>query len=449
VLRNQSSPAVPARPGWATLSPFRSHLLVPPAHGQEGLLLTLLFVTTLSSAFVQIDIIYNICAVLSASMFLLLGIRLDRGNMPFIVLLVVYNLGQALSVQFYLDEPDGASFLVGTCFVGITGIFFAIALNENAVARLEMIKWGTIWGGLVASLIGLAGYVGIVNFATLHGGRVMGTFNDPNVFGSFAAAASVMLASDILNKPRLRLPKVLLLITMVLAVFLSFSRGSWGNVALGLMVLFGVTLVTTRDPAMRARILLSGLVGLAILGLALAVVLSNEEISKVFADRFVLQKDYDSGPSGRFGTQLRAIPDLLGRPFGHGPNRFSLFYPENPHNTYLMAFSTYGWLGGIAFLCFTVSMLWASGRAAFTRSPFQPYAIMAFSMLVPHLVQNFQIDTDRWRHLFMIYGLAWGTAAITARYTREYASYAHGAYRATAARMRQVPLPPDASASPA
>jgi hypothetical protein len=44
-------------------------------------------------------------------------------------------------------------------------------------------------------------------------------------------------------------------------------------------------------------------------------------------------------------------------------------------------------------------------------------------------VQNFQIDTDRWRHLFMIYGLSWGLAAISRRWIGEYRAYAHQSYR--------------------
>jgi hypothetical protein len=51
-----------------------------------------------------------------------------------------------------------------------------------------------------------------------------------------------------------------------------------------------------------------------------------------------------------------------------------------------------------------------------------------FAGLIPHLVQNFQIDTDRWRHLFMIYGLCWGLAAASWRWLVEYRLYAHWAY---------------------
>lgn len=440
-----------ARPVWARFSPFPSDLLVAPAHGQEKLLLTLLFLTVVSSAIVQFDIIYNLLAVLSSALFLLLGIRLDRGNMPFIFMLMVFNIGGLIALQPYLASEESSSFIVGTCFVAITGIFYSLALNENAIARLEAIRWGVIIGATIASIAGLLAYAGLNDAGLMYGARVMGTFRDANVFGSFAAAGAVMLASSMLTSPRFRLIKLAMLIIISVAVILSFSRGSWANLAFGLIMLFVFSLITTPDKAMRARLMLAALAGAVILVIALAVMLANDDISNILADRFVLKKDYDSGPSGRFGNQIRAIPDLLERPFGHGPNRFSFYYPENPHNTYMMAFSTYGWLGGITFMCFSVSLIYVSLRAALTRSPFQNYAVMAFAVLVPHMIQNFQIDTDRWRHLFMIYGLSWGVAVITARYMREYRGYAHAAYRATAARVppQTQPSPPEASANPA
>lgn len=420
-------------------SPFPTPLLMPPAHGQEGLLLCLLFLMVASASLVIVDIIYASLMVVLTSLSLLLGIRIDRGNMPFIIMLLVYNLGALMALQPHLNDEIAREFVVGTAFVAISSTFYMLILNENAIARFEAIRWGAVTGAIIASLAGIAGYLGYNDSALLHGSRVAGTFKDPNVFGSATAAAAVLLAGNILTSPRLRLIKTGILLIIMLGVFLSFSRGSWGNLVLGLMVLFGLTLITSNDAAMRSRVLIAGLVGVVVAGLMLAVVLTNEETAALFADRFVLQKDYDAGPSGRFANQMRAIPDLLGRPLGHGPNRFSLFYPENPHNTYLMGFSTYGWLGGITFLCFIITTIYVTMRAVFTRSPFQSYAVQAAAMLLPHLIQNFQIDTDRWRHLFMIYGLCWGVAVVTQRYRGEYLAYAHNAYRAAANRWASPP----------
>lgn len=217
---------------------------------------------------------------------------------------------------------------------------------------------------------------------------------------------------------------------IALGIFLSFSRGSWIALIVGLGMLVMLNAFTTRDGATRARLALFVMFGIVFLILGLAMILSVDPIYEVFADRFTLAKDYDSGPDGRFGSQLRAIPKLLEMPFGYGPNRFWIFYTENPHNTFLMAFSSYGWMGGIIFLAFIVTTIAISIRSVMMRTPFQPYAIVVFAGFVPHLVQMFQIDMDRWRHLFMMYGMLWGLAAISTRWMVEYRAYAHACYRA-------------------
>lgn len=270
------------------------------------------------------------------------------------------------------------------------------------------------------------------------------------MLGSFLVLPALFLMHDFLHLPRWRLLRAALLGPILLALFLSYSRGSWAAMVIGTMVMIGLMFVTTRHDAMRARLTLLVLGGFFALAVAFAVILSIDRIAEVFADRFTLQKDYDSGPSGRFGNQLRSLPDLLTRPMGHGPNRFWLYYPENPHNTYLMAFSSYGWLGGLTFLGFIASTLYIGWRTALLRTPFQPYAIVIFAGLVPHLVQNFQIDTDRWRHLFMIYGLIWGLAAISRRWLDEFQVYAHWAYQSASARVQpSAAVPPAGSAQPA
>lgn len=405
---------------------------MPPAHGAESVQLAVLGLMVFSGAFVVVDIAYNVMSLLAIGLFVLLGLRVDRANMPLILFLFVFNIGGLLALQPHLDFQDSREFILGTCFVATTAIFFALTLNQNAIQRLDAIKWGLILGAVAASTTGILGYMniaGLGSYFLMYEGRVSGTFRDPNVLGSFLVLPALYLTHDFLHYSRLRLLRAVLAAPIMLALFLTFSRGSWGGLILGLLVLVALMFITARQEAMRARITLLALLAFAGLVVGLAVLLSIDSIATLFADRFTLQKDYDSGPSGRFGNQLRAIPELLTLPFGHGPNRFWLFYPENPHNTYLMAFSSYGWLGGIAFFAFIVTTVVISWRTVLTRTPFQSHAIVIFAGLVPHLVQNFQIDTDRWRHLFMIYGLSWGLAAISRRWLGEYRGYAHHAYR--------------------
>lgn len=420
------------RPGWMQHSPFPSRLLMPPRHGMEVLLLIWLALTVFAGAFVVVDIAYNIMTVSALGLFVLFGLRLDRANIPLILFLAVYNIGGLIALQPYLSDDESRAFMLGTCYVAVTAAFFAMILNENAVARLEALKWGLIAGALVAATTGILGYAriaGLEDYFTMHGGRAKGTFRDPNVLGPFLVLPALFLAHDMIRGRGNLVLRAGMFAVITLGLFLTFSRGAWASIVIGMFTLMVVNAITSDNTALRARLGLFVILGLAAAAMGFAAILSVDSIYELFADRFVLQKDYDSGPSGRFGSQLRSIPDLLTLPFGHGPNRFSHFYPENPHNTYIMAFSSYGWLGGIAFLGFIITTLVISLKTLFLHTPFQPYVLVIFSALIPHLVQNFQIDTDRWRHLFMIYGLSWGLAVISRRWIGECHAYAHQAYR--------------------
>lgn len=433
------------RPGWMAHSPFPSRLLTPPRHGAEVLLLIWLALTVFAGAFVIVDIAYNVMTVSALGLFVLFGLRLDRANIPLILFLAIYNIGGLMALQPYLSDEESRAFMLGTCYVAVTAVFFAMVLNENAIARLEALKWGVIAGALIASIAGLLGYAriaGLDSYFLMHGSRVSATFRDPNVLGPFLVLPILFLAQDIIRGKGSLIIRAGLCGIIALALFLTFSRGAWASFVIGMATLMAVNAITSDNAAMRARLGLVLIGGLAVAAIGFAAILSVDSIYELFSDRFVLQKDYDSGPSGRFGSQLRSIPELLTLPFGHGPNRFAYFYPENPHNTYIMAFSSYGWLGGIAFLGFIITTVVIALKTLFLRTPFQPYLLVVFSALVPHLVQNFQIDTDRWRHLFMIYGLTWGLAAITWRWIGEYRGYAHQAYREQAMMRERMAAEP-------
>jgi hypothetical protein len=57
-------------------------------------------------------------------------------------------------------------------------------------------------------------------------------------------------------------------------------------------------------------------------------------------------------------------------------------------------------------------------RAAFTRTPWQLYVIATLATFVGEVAEGFIIDTDHWRHFFLLLGVVWGLAAATDRYTR-------------------------------
>jgi hypothetical protein len=155
--------------------------------------------------------------------------------------------------------------------------------------------------------------------------------------------------------------------------------------------------------------------GVVALAIALVLILSIEEVRTMFELRASLSQSYDIGATGRFGKQLQSIPELLQRPNGYGPLQFGVLWGEQPHNVYLNGFASYGWLGGLAYLTLTMSTIVIGWKLALTRGPYQSYAIAIWSTLFVMLLVGLLIDSDHWRHFYLLLGLTWGLHALLPR----------------------------------
>ena len=52
------------------------------------------------------------------------------------------------------------------------------------------------------------------------------------------------------------------------------------------------------------------------------------------------------------------------------------------------------------------------------RTPWQPYVITAFAAFVGEVAEGAVIDTDHWRHFFLLLGMVWGLYTATLRQVR-------------------------------
>jgi O-antigen ligase len=93
---------------------------------------------------------------------------------------------------------------------------------------------------------------------------------------------------------------------------------------------------------------------------------------------------------------------------GFGPYEFHFIFPEDPHNTFLNAFASYGWLGGLSYFALVVISIWVACRTVFRASPHRDLAIPVFATLICLFLQGVQIDTDHWRHFYWLLGFMWG-----------------------------------------
>ena len=106
-------------------------------------------------------------------------------------------------------------------------------------------------------------------------------------------------------------------------------------------------------------------------------------------------------------------------PFGIGPLQFSKYFPEDPHNSYLNAFMSGGWLSGA---CYPALVAADAGVRLRARCSSHALAADHDRGLSPAIVgvatESFIIDTDHWRHTFLLLGLMWGLIAATRRHAR-------------------------------
>jgi len=147
-----------------------------------------------------------------------------------------------------------------------------------------------------------------------------------------------------------------------------------------------------------------------------AVLLSFDSISDLFRQRASFDQSYDEGRFGRFGRHILGAEMALDLPFGIGPLQFHRYFPEDTHNSYLNAFMSGGWTAGVCYpaLLFVTVML--GFRYIFKAVPWQRAYIAIFSAFLGTVGEGFIIDTDHWRHFWMMLGAMWGMFAAAQRY---------------------------------
>lgn len=359
---------------------------------------------------------YELVFLLAVFVFAVTGIRFSQKLLPLAMLLLAYNIGGTLSLIPWMDDPDAVRFTAVSVYLMITAIFIAGIMAEDAAGRLETLRKGYLFAAWCAGFAGILGYFDVAGLGgtfTLYG-RASGTFKDPNVLGTFLALPIVYLLQRVLTGQCGMVRGFVLISVPLAALFLTFSRGAWAVLVLSVLMMTLLTFLAAPNAAGRARILGMSLAALVIMLAALLVALSFESIRTVFEVRASLDQSYDQGVTGRFGNQLRAIPMLLEAPNGLGPLRFRWFFVEDPHNVYINAFASYGWLGGFAWLCLTVATCYVGWRLVFRPGTTQLHAIAIWSVLFVTILQGMQIDTDHWRHFYLMLGLVWGLAATRA-----------------------------------
>lgn len=329
---------------------------------------------------------------------------------PLVCLVVMFGFGGVIAALNVLHSTDALRYVVISLYLAGTTVVMAAVVAQDPMERLRLIRSAYIAAALIAASAGIYGYFTGSEFFTLYG-RARGTFKDPNVYGPFLIFPALLLIQDMLRPAGARILLSGALLAVILAgLLLSFSRAAWGHFIGSAVVMIYLMLVTSNSGLLRIRVLVGSMLGVMAAAALLAALLTVPEVREVFEIRFASQS-YDTGETGRFATQLRSLLDVLESPFGYGAFEYAKLHGQDPHNVYLNSFASYGWLGAAGYIGFVIAT-WAVGiRFVFRASPWRQYMIAAVATFTVLTLEGFVVDTDHWRHFFLLGGLIWGMAA--------------------------------------
>jgi hypothetical protein len=363
---------------------------------------------------------YELMTLTAAVLFFATGVRLRLVFMPLCLLLVALNVGYSIGAIALLEQAEVASWIATSWYMAFTVVFFAMVLSEDTAARLDMLRRGLTVGAMIAAISAVAGYFNLVpgghDVLTLYE-RARGTFKDPNVLGAFLILPALFVLQTAVSE---RFGKAfragIAFAVMALAILLAFSRAAWGGLILTSAFMLALMILTSETRAQRSRIVVMAAV--AVLGalFLLAVLLSFDSIAEMFKQRASFDQSYDEGRFGRFGRHTLGAQMSLELPFGIGPLQFHRYFPEDTHNSYLNAFMSGGWISGVCYPALVLLTVILGFRHLFVRVPWQRAYLAIFSAFLGTVGESFIIDTDHWRHFWMMLGAMWGMIAAAQPY---------------------------------
>jgi O-antigen ligase len=350
----------------------------------------------------------------------ILGLRISRYTVPLLALLITFNVGGMLSLTQMKDLADGPMYVAVSTFLALTAVFYA-AIIEDSHRRLPLIFNAWAFAAVITSMLGILGYFHAFpgsEVFTLYD-RAKGAFQDPNVFGPFLVPPSLYLVHGILTGNLRAAPiKAAALLILALGVFLSFSRAAWGLFLLTIILLIFVMLLKERSGAFRLRILVLSLAAILMMVASLVIALQFPKVSDLFSTRAQLVQQYDGEHLGRFDRHRIGFTMMMERPLGIGPMVFGTIFPEDEHNIWLKSLTTYGWLGFVSYVGMLFWTFYLGFKNLLKNRPWQPYLMIAWIGVLGHAAIGNVIDIDHWRHVYLLFGVVWGCAALEARYMR-------------------------------
>ncbi|MEJ0096730.1 MAG: O-antigen ligase family protein [Bauldia sp.] len=376
---------------------------------------TIAFLVFLSGFVIVEPSPYDLLLVVVVIVWAIFGLKLNRYFLPMTILMMVYLAGGLLSLT-QMDAITGkaVAYMATTAFLIASSIFFASVIVEDPEKRLPLIRKAYLVSAAVVSVIAILAYFNAfphADYFKLYQ-RAKGTFQDPNVFGPFLALPVAFLVRDVLTRPLTRsLWQIFWLLVILFGVFLSFSRAAWGLVAFTIVAVAYLAFVNEARQLVRFRLVGYLVGGVAIIAVLVAGAISIPAVKDLYVQRAHVVQSYDDSRAGRFERQKAGFFLMQERPLGIGPEVFGTLFGEDEHNMWLKGFTTYGWLGGFAYIILAAWTLAAAAPLLFKPRPWQAIVQCTYVVFLGHIFIHNVIDNDHWRHLYLLYGMLWGAIA--------------------------------------
>ncbi|MGV3574978.1 MAG: O-antigen ligase family protein [Devosia sp.] len=362
---------------------------------------------------------YEVMFLLVLPVAIMAGIGLYRSTFGLLAIMLCFTpfgLIAAMQVRF-TPISEALMFTAVTIFLMLTSYFVANYLAESTEKRMRVIMRAYTAIAVILAIIGTLAYLRIMPGADLflRYDRAKATFKDPNVYAPFLVLPAMFaLQRVLLGRGWQSFMAGGVYFVLFVGVFVSFSRGGWGHFAASSLITLVLVFLLEAGARDKVRILLMTLIGAGMLIVALGGLLSVPAVADFFELRASSQ-NYDTGETGRFGRQGYALELALDNPWGIGPGEFrNLRIVEEPHNVYITVFHVYGWGGGLLYYLMIIATLWKGTVMLMRPSPYRLMAIPVMATFTMVVAESAIIDSDHWRHFFLLIGLVWGLSTAIA-----------------------------------
>lgn len=375
-----------------------------------------LAVVMMSGIYVVVEPAPFDAAILAAGLLLLASrqLRIPRSAGLGLVLLALFAMVNLVALPTMRDPSSGYRFLAITLYLLGLWVIIVAAQGRGGSATTEAMLWGYGVSGALAGASGVAAYLGapIIGPLMVPDGRLHGLFKDPNVYGAYLVPAAVIAFAMLVGKARAsRSFWFATLLASSGGIFLSFSRGAWGNLLVSATVFFLLFAFGERLGRRWWRTALFVPPLIVLVALATHQLLGIDAISDMFSMRLGMQS-YDEL---RFATQARAVEAALHAPLGLGPGTTETTFGVAAHSTYVRTLAEHGFLGLALIVAFTLVSL---GRAVWFSIYARAFdarlrACIIAASLCGMCLEAMVIDTIHWRHYWLFLAFAWGPSPRT------------------------------------